>query len=208
MCVCVCVCARVYACVCMCIHACMCMCVVFVCVGGWVFVCVCVRACACMCVCVYPALLCPFAALPFPWNVPSLPCPREDWEFFDEMNEILGGRENINPSDTLDACEDTPVGIQNQLNEIGTDPETENLEDQLVEKRPKRATKTSVMSDAVNAMDESVREQNRLLAEQIKSYNEKRREDNEFMHQFLAANERSEKTQQNIFTAIMQLVRK
>ena len=134
-------------------------------------------------------------------------CSREEWEFFDEIDEILGGRENINPSDTLDAYEDTPVGIQNQLNEIDTDPETENLEDQPVEKRPKRATKTSVMSDAVNAMKESVGEQNRLLAEQITSYNEQRHEDNEFMHQFFAANERSERTQ-DIFTAIMQLVRK
>ena len=26
-------------------------------------------------------------------------CSREDWVFFDEMDEILGGRENINPSD-------------------------------------------------------------------------------------------------------------
>ena len=77
-------------------------------------------------------------------------CSREDWEFFDEMDEILVGRENINPSDFLDACEDTPISIQNQLNEIDTDPETENLEDQPVEKRPKRAAKTSVMSDAVN----------------------------------------------------------
>ena len=121
---------------------------------------------------------------------------------------ILGGRENINPSDTLDACEDTPVSIQNQLNEIDTESKQKIWRISPSKKRPKCATKTSVMSDAVNAMNESVSEQNRLLAEQIKSYNEQRCKDNEFMHQFLAANELSEKTQQDILTAIMQLVRK
>ena len=114
---------------------------------------------------------------------------RQEFRFLDEMDEILGERDCIDPTDTINADDEAE------------EEETEDTETVVVNQPRTKKSKQAVLSETIKAMQENIAEQNHLFEQQTA-------QDNEFMRQFIASNERSEQTQRDILSVTTELIRK
>lgn len=128
---------------------------------------------------------------------------KKPFRFYDEMDEIFtaSNRQDNSVADVLHISDDSEDGHGHENNENENIVVTEN---KVERERRGRGNKTKTafrqdLKDVVTCIQDNMREQTRLIGEQ-------NARDNAILKQFLDANERSEKRQQDLIEAILRKV--
>ena len=135
---------------------------------------------------------------------------REDFKFYDQVDEIIGQRESVNPTDTLDGREndsdpepepEDEVGEGGMPNENVEPSDSENEPNvNRNEKRKKTTNSRKEIIGLIGKMQETMDRQTKIADEQNQM-------DKDFMRQYLAAHEQSGQRQQDLVNAILQIFR-
>ena len=135
---------------------------------------------------------------------------REDFKFYDQVDEIIRQRESVNPTDTLDGRENDSDPEPEPEEEVGEGGmPTENVEPSDSENEPNvnRNEKRKKTTNSRKEIIGLIGKMQETMDRQTKIADEQNQMDKDFMRQYLAAQEQSGQRQQDLVNAILQIFR-